>query len=744
MSRKYQRIKEADQMLWPPLRRLLQAFSSITLAVILLTGVALFCALGSVPIGPLALAGSYAVLAMGGAAVGWLALRRGSAAVMLVGMTLGAAAGLGAAYWLWPAMQHAAGWDAWLDRYGGLTVYKLPALEMTELQFYSTWPMKLLLVLFIINMVVATIRRIEFHWLNLGVLTVHTGIVALAIGAALYGQLKVEGDTLLIDPRFGGRPVAHFYDSTHAAVYIDRGDRRLFIPLTALPRYHDRRAGELSLPLDAHPAFAQLLDEQTQASVVGFIAQGDLVPTWTPPDPGETPAPNPAIDLEFGHEDQFAQRLLVARSQEPDERRIDMGVFSIGYLVDVDPLWFGDLTAEIGSEHGLVVDIPAADYRAVHEIQQGQTLALGDTGYTLRIDELMPRYPFPVMTEGFVGSAPSVAKVTITRPDQSALERWVMHPFAQLTQDFVADPQGGRPKRQAPSDDIRLAYIDASATRFWVTQPGSDSDRGMHWVMRARGGAVAKVPLAVGQELDVPFGDHPLTIRLKAFYPSVVREMQPRATPAIGRDPNDLGRFGGSLVCVELRRGDWTKRAWLPFVQYVELSERDAGRARVEIPELGEVSLSYSRVRYPLPYHLTLVDFEHETHAGSTVSADFRSTVRVDFPRGDTQTADIHMNHPLMVSAGDADLALVGCSGWAEQMRFGRLKFWQSGWDPQRQSYTILGVGNNVGIYVIAVGGILMGLGIPWAFYVKPAVLKARKARPRTIADESKSIEVTL
>ncbi|MEL6796315.1 MAG: hypothetical protein AAFO89_05770, partial [Planctomycetota bacterium] len=43
--------------------------------------------------------------------------------------------------------------------------------------------------------------------------------------------------------------------------------------------------------------------------------------------------------------------------------------------------------------------------------------------------------------------------------------------------------------------------------------------------------------------------------------------------------------------------------------------------------------------------------------------------------------------------------------------------------------FTILGVGNNPGIHVIALGGVLMGLGIPWAFYVKPWLVKRKKQR---------------
>jgi hypothetical protein len=43
--------------------------------------------------------------------------------------------------------------------------------------------------------------------------------------------------------------------------------------------------------------------------------------------------------------------------------------------------------------------------------------------------------------------------------------------------------------------------------------------------------------------------------------------------------------------------------------------------------------------------------------------------------------------------------------------------------------WTILGVGNNPGIHIIALGGILMALGTPWAFYVKPLIMQARKRK---------------
>jgi hypothetical protein len=75
-----------------------------------------------------------------------------------------------------------------------------------------------------------------------------------------------------------------------------------------------------------------------------------------------------------------------------------------------------------------------------------------------------------------------------------------------------------------------------------------------------------------------------------------------------------------------------------------------------------------------------------------------------------------------------------------------QFKFAQAGWDAQGwertqamadqglipkpyAQFTILHVGNNPGIHVIALGGVLMGVGTPWAFYVKPWMLKRRKEK---------------
>ena len=76
-------------------------------------------------------------------------------------------------------------------------IYTQPriALDLTEMEAFCWWPFNLLLALFCLNLIVVTFRRIRFSWVNLGVWTIHLGILMLVAGSVYYFSTKVEGDT---------------------------------------------------------------------------------------------------------------------------------------------------------------------------------------------------------------------------------------------------------------------------------------------------------------------------------------------------------------------------------------------------------------------------------------------------------------------------------------------------------------------------------------------------------------------
>jgi len=72
--------------------------------------------------------------------------------------------------------------------------------ELTEFQYFNHWIFGALIGLFCLNLTVTTVRRIPFTVRNLGVLTVHTGLLTLCAGSVVYFGQKIEGDVLLLAP----------------------------------------------------------------------------------------------------------------------------------------------------------------------------------------------------------------------------------------------------------------------------------------------------------------------------------------------------------------------------------------------------------------------------------------------------------------------------------------------------------------------------------------------------------------
>ncbi len=174
-----------------PLRWALDALSSIPFAMIMLGVVALWGVLGTIPIGWTGLAGA--------------------------------------------------------DLPEGALLRHHPAFDLTEGEWYRLWPFRAALALFVLNMIIATIRRIEFRWVNLGVLSVHAGIVLFAVGGWTYAALKREG-VMLLPITDGGvytqREVSWFSDMTEPAVLVRRdGEPDRVIPLEGLARYRRSDSG---------------------------------------------------------------------------------------------------------------------------------------------------------------------------------------------------------------------------------------------------------------------------------------------------------------------------------------------------------------------------------------------------------------------------------------------------------------------------------------------------------------------
>lgn len=80
--------------------------------------------------------------------------------------------------------------DAWVHQ----QMRQWRAFEMTEFEWFHWWPFTTLVGLIALTLIVTTLRRIPLRVVNLGVWTIHTGVIVLIVGSFIYFQSKVEGD----------------------------------------------------------------------------------------------------------------------------------------------------------------------------------------------------------------------------------------------------------------------------------------------------------------------------------------------------------------------------------------------------------------------------------------------------------------------------------------------------------------------------------------------------------------------
>ncbi len=813
MSQKWRRSQEWDRSHFPtwaqPIRWVLHAFSTITLAVCLLVFVMVYAILASVPIGLLAQIPTYvmygltALLAVLGVGVVLVLvprvmLRRGPRGARFVAALVGILASIVIGCWLWaghawPVLHYdpASGrglmfFADFVKEYSATTLRRLPGVEMSELEFYSWWPLRIVLLAFVANMVTATVRRIEFKFENLGVLTVHTGIVVIALGSVYYTGLKKEGDTILFagNPTPAGDttvgpPTGVFYDNTRVALFVDQFKGWEQRPLRGVPRYNDYglREGERTLKVPVIQPRTALVDHDIRFSIVGYASYADLEGVPGRASDAEARAashagtanPMRAIELlsflpdQQGRVPEGPVHVYRFEPRKPASRASDENLLSVEYTMGMDEARWRDLCERVpaGVRNALSIDVPGQSFRGVFPVVRGATLSVGQTGYTITVEDLAPEPPFPIITKGYEGATSSVAIVRVTPPIGSGLEpftRWVYSRFPEISQDMLdtVNPQG-MPTRRDADPAIRIGYIDANTLSANIDER---ADGSMRAVVRLPSGEVT-VTERIGETLDLVPGRIAMRVGEKWEHTATIE--RPVPTPEEARERQFIGTHDHAILGVRVAADmgatsesrEWSTVVWLPFTKYLEIA--DDAIKRVELPDGRSLNLSFGRLRHPLPgFELSLIDFQMIAYDHRGAPRDYQSTVLVSPSPGPGQAPEFEafthvtkLNAPLIAPFHwDPDrLWLSNLTGrLVSGLSPRQFKFSQAGWDAQmwKQTqqmvdagqlkrpfvrYTILGVGNNPGIHVIALGSVLIALGIPWAFYIKPLIVQRRKRR---------------
>jgi hypothetical protein len=626
--------------------------------------------------------------------------------------------------------------------------------EKDEFAFFNWWPMVVLAFLLVANIATVTLMRIPFTPPRYGVWMVHAGIITLVFGMLAHYRLKVEGSI----------PI-RLNDSRE--VYYDRWQRALYGRL-------DGAAQLRPVLLPSLPRFASYSDENGRASRLDRDElRGQELSVYTMDGQGEgaRPVPRPLHEA-LGLKDPVTVSVVgywpyatvQSRPVEGGEGRPGLNL-SIPrgerMLIAGDPANSGLTVGEIEFEYR---HVPTDDVRQrmveaakkIHTVkgkvggEQGQPFELSvevtktydlPNGYKVQIEAFDPKWrtmdkqvvPLLTMMVTPPGDRPKFRRQLIPGrlPTDWKLGEPGAGPMGKrqketepldpglLTQYELSDPMGLLPSSGTVAytlisadgrDDLVQVVVGNEAT---VTQTVQGRE-GSISVYEPRGPMAHLMPAQPGTDPNARGEPVPLKYQLRK---SVQMSQRVVEVPKESRN-KDIGQSGTAQVMqVEVKSGDWKQRAYVMYVdQEGVLTNRDTpGIGEVALPGgKGKLQFQFYNARVALPARIRLEKFEAKPYDGATVAnsavfRDFRSTITVfDSDTGKNQTSEMYMNNPVYFDGGK----------WI---------FFQSGWDPQGQRFSIVGVGNRPGVVTMTVGCVMIFVGLLWAFYVKPIIIARMK-----------------
>jgi hypothetical protein len=602
--------------------------------------------------------------------------------------------------------------------------------EMTDLEFFDAWPMRVLLVLMCTTLICVTLRKVRLSLFKLGVWMVHIGILTLVLGCTLYFSQKFEGMVRI----YLHKDADSYYDSTERALYVYKinPDNTLgteaMVPLPGMPIYHERLP-ESGNPLDRTIPAADLakLDPKlagVPVVITGYIPDAYIFPRWTP-GPQSATVKERAIGVSLTTGGVLpSDRVEWLVGTRPAARELASDRFVVEYLYHPSAARIATLKEPFAGQGGLTVRVPKRNITKTYGVKLAAPFKVEGTPYSLMPHEYDE--PRELITPGYEDAASDGLFVVVSRDDgdgkSTTFRRDVVARFPEVSSDFVM--VNGKEQRQRGGlydPDIELTFHDASIDHMWVIE---DEAGALSVIHRFVGGAVETQPLTVGEATNVTMGPMRVELTITGTTNNAITATRAEVVPETqrGRKSNVGAWLESAALVIRVGEGPSARKVYVPFTPFAQTSvrkgrKREVGRQPelVEIPGAGVFGFMLATTRHPLPATIRLDSFDYFTQGSTSVPKDF-------------------VSHLTMWSNTDGRLV-------NEKQTFARLNepamrdglaYFQAQWDgettaPEADRYTVLGVGNRPGINIMVFGCALMLLGILYAFYLKPYLLERKK-----------------
>jgi hypothetical protein len=630
--------------------------------------------------------------------------------------------------------------------------------EMDELAFFNAWPLKILMFLLVVTLITVTLQRIPLTVPRYGVWMVHVGIVTLIGGGAYHYANKLEGAVLI--PL--NASVTRYYDRWERALFLKTDGAIARVALSDLPRFNAYANEYANADYLARPGLQQLsMSVQRSGTITQTAAEAlgvkqvsfNIVGYWPYATIGTRLTDDPSSTASG-----FSTTLPDLETQELTTRIL------MGSDIRYQKFVWGDLEFEhrpVANQSA--IDSAIAGARQVHQLQfnvkgiqqqnhveVGQAVAVGATGYAVVIESFNPRFP---TTDGQI-----VPLLTMTVKTPTQTFRRQVIPGRDKPTDWLLNVKGAGPlgqRQSAPLDnDIHIAYTfndarslypqgeNALAKYIFYTLPGS-ADATVISVGHNEGCVVQRVDASGVLKMTKPLSDSAMMAmaqgqKVDRMVASVIFrptrqakvEQYVEETPKQKRD-RDEGVSGRRQVVRVRSVGIDAADKPFEVETLVGFNERPLHSpwqgGLLQIPGITSIAqLQLGNIDRMLPARITLDQFEAEAYGGfeatqARMLRDFRSTITLtNTNTGQQQTNIVYLNSPVKYDTRPAWQQWISGTQWI---------FFQSGWDNQRQQFTILGVGNRPGVGAMTVGCILIVVGIFYAFYIKPMIIKRMKTQ---------------
>ena len=213
--------------------------------------------------------------------------------------------------------------------------------------------------------------------------------------------------------------------------------------------------------------------------------------------------------------------------------------------------------------------------------------------------------------------------------------------------------------------------------------------------------------LVIGETIEAPLNGRTVRMTPRKFYEHAA-EIYEVANDA----PDHPGHMAqrdqtppGPVLEVEVVAGDFRRTTYLLFSAYEHIFPPQM----MDLPGNRAIWLSFSRRRVALPATINVRDAIYETYPASGIPKDY--ICRLDISSGAQRRSEtLSLNNPVMV---------------------GGFQFSQGSWAPPGQkepTQIVFGAASRPALPAIWLGCLLICLGMPYAFYIKPLLMRRRAA----------------